>query len=171
MMFHCFWNCDVVYAEFVTWALRWATQHPPHVHWKRRYRPPTRNKKEDEEAQSKMATAPKRSTPVRISPAKATPVKGRFEDCDDDWVLKKIKPVTLQPDNVIRWICFRTSGSNGSGLELDFSRFLFFLLLCIAGTTKQLVVVVVLPDPFRGMGARRNSAETQLSGYTPRSGP
>ena len=58
---------------------------------------PTTNKeqKEDEEAQSKMATAPKRSTPVRISPAKATPVKGRFEDCDDDWVLMKIKPVTL----------------------------------------------------------------------------
>ena len=33
------------------------------------------------------------------------------------------------------------------------------------------VVVVVLPDPFRGMGARRNSAETQQSGHTPRSGP
>jgi len=31
--------------------------------------------------------------------------------------------------------------------------------------------VVVLPDPFRGMGARRNSAETQQSGYTQRSGP
>ena len=30
---------------------------------------------------------------------------------------------------------------------------------------------VVLPDPFRGMGARRNSAETQQSGHTPRSGP
>ena len=32
-------------------------------------------------------------------------------------------------------------------------------------------VVVALPDPFRGMGARRNSAETQQSGHTPRSGP
>ena len=29
---------------------------------------------------------------------------------------------------------------------------------------------MVLPDPFRGMGARRNSAETQQSGHTPRSG-
>ena len=35
----------------------------------------------------------------------------------------------------------------------------------------MVVVVVVLPDPFRGMGARRNSAETQQSGHTPRSGP
>ena len=33
------------------------------------------------------------------------------------------------------------------------------------------LVVVVLPDPFRGMGARRNSAETQQSGHAPRSGP
>ena len=33
------------------------------------------------------------------------------------------------------------------------------------------VVVVILPDPFRGMGARRNSAETQQSGHIPRSGP
>ena len=32
---------------------------------------------------------------------------------------------------------------------------------------KALVVVVVLPDPFRGMGARRNSAKTQQSGHTP----
>ena len=32
------------------------------------------------------------------------------------------------------------------------------------------VVVVVLPDPFRGMGARRNSAETQQSGHTSRPG-
>jgi len=30
---------------------------------------------------------------------------------------------------------------------------------------------MVLPDPFRGMGTRRNSAETQQSGHTPRSGP
>ena len=36
---------------------------------------------------------------------------------------------------------------------------------------EYMVVVVVLPDPFRGMGARRNSAETQQSGHTPRSGP
>ena len=32
-------------------------------------------------------------------------------------------------------------------------------------------MVVVLPYSFRGMGAQRNSAETQQSGYTPRSGP
>jgi len=31
--------------------------------------------------------------------------------------------------------------------------------------------VVVLPDPFRGMGAWRNSTETQQSGHAPRSGP
>ena len=41
----------------------------------------------------------------------------------------------------------------------------------INGPHKLVVVVVVLPDPFRGMGARRNSAETQQSGHTPRSGP
>jgi len=33
------------------------------------------------------------------------------------------------------------------------------------------VVVVVLPDPFRGMGAWRNSTGTQQSGHAPRSGP
>jgi len=33
------------------------------------------------------------------------------------------------------------------------------------------VGLVVLPDPFRGMGAWRNSTETQQSGYAPRSGP
>jgi len=32
------------------------------------------------------------------------------------------------------------------------------------------VVVVVLPDPFRGMGVQRNSTETQQSGHAPRSG-
>jgi len=31
--------------------------------------------------------------------------------------------------------------------------------------------MVVLPDPFRGMGAWRNSTETQQSGHAPRSGP
>jgi len=31
--------------------------------------------------------------------------------------------------------------------------------------------VVVLPDPFRGMGAWRNSTETQQSGHASRSGP
>jgi len=31
--------------------------------------------------------------------------------------------------------------------------------------------LVVLPDHFRGMGVRRNSAETQQSGHAPRSGP
>jgi len=33
------------------------------------------------------------------------------------------------------------------------------------------LVVVVLPNPFRGMEASRNSMETQQSGHTPRSGP
>jgi len=33
------------------------------------------------------------------------------------------------------------------------------------------VVVVVLPDPFRRVGAWRNSTETQQSGHAPRSGP
>jgi len=33
------------------------------------------------------------------------------------------------------------------------------------------MVVVVLPDPFRGMGAWRNSTETQQFGHTLRSGP
>jgi len=32
-------------------------------------------------------------------------------------------------------------------------------------------VVVVLPDPLLGMGAWRNSTETQQSGHAPRSGP
>ena len=36
---------------------------------------------------------------------------------------------------------------------------------------RLMTVVVVLPDPFRGMGARRNYAVTQQSGHTPRSGP
>jgi len=30
--------------------------------------------------------------------------------------------------------------------------------------------MVVLPDPFQGMGSRRNSAEIQQSGHTPRFG-
>jgi len=34
-----------------------------------------------------------------------------------------------------------------------------------------LVVVVVLPNPFRGMGAQRNSAETQQLDHAPKSGP
>jgi len=34
-----------------------------------------------------------------------------------------------------------------------------------------LVVVVVLSDPFRGMGAWRNFTETQQSGHAPRPGP
>jgi len=32
------------------------------------------------------------------------------------------------------------------------------------------MVVVVLLDPFRGMGAWRNSTETQQSGHAPKSG-
>jgi len=31
--------------------------------------------------------------------------------------------------------------------------------------------MVVLPDPFRGTGAWRNSTEAQQSGHAPRSGP
>jgi len=34
-----------------------------------------------------------------------------------------------------------------------------------------LLLLVVLPDPFREMGAQRNSAETQHLGHTQRSGP
>jgi len=33
------------------------------------------------------------------------------------------------------------------------------------------MVVVVLPDSFREMGAWRNSTETQQSGHAPSSGP
>jgi len=36
---------------------------------------------------------------------------------------------------------------------------------------KRLVVVVVLPGLFRGIGTWRNSAETQQLGHAPRSGP
>jgi len=35
----------------------------------------------------------------------------------------------------------------------------------------SLTLVVVLPDPFRGMGVCRNSAEAQQSSHAPRSGP
>jgi len=51
----------------------------------------------------------------------------------------------------------------------------FFLVLkssglnCFAYLLR--VVVVVLPDPFRGMGAWRNSTETQQLGHAPRNGP
>jgi len=34
-----------------------------------------------------------------------------------------------------------------------------------------MVVVVVLPHAFRGMGAWRNSTETQQLGHAPKSGP
>jgi len=34
-----------------------------------------------------------------------------------------------------------------------------------------IMLVVVLPDPFRRMGVWRNSTETQQSGHAPRSGP
>jgi len=36
---------------------------------------------------------------------------------------------------------------------------------------KLVVVVVALPEPFRGLEARRNVTETQQSGHAPRSGP
>jgi len=32
-------------------------------------------------------------------------------------------------------------------------------------------IIVVLPDPFREIGARRNSKEAQQSGHAPMSGP
>jgi len=35
----------------------------------------------------------------------------------------------------------------------------------------MMVMVVMLPDPFRRMGARRNFADTQQSGHAPKSGP
>jgi len=35
-------------------------------------------------------------------------------------------------------------------------------------TPTYLVVVLVLPDPFRGMGTRRNSTEAQQSDHAPR---
>jgi len=35
----------------------------------------------------------------------------------------------------------------------------------------NIAMVMVLPDPFRGIGAWRNSTETQQSGHAPRSGP
>jgi len=41
--------------------------------------------------------------------------------------------------------------------------------LCI-DRSPYLLVVVVLPDPFRGKRAWRNSLETQQSGHAPRSG-
>jgi len=36
---------------------------------------------------------------------------------------------------------------------------------------REVILVVVLPDPIRGMGSWRNSTETQQSGHAPRSGP
>jgi len=44
------------------------------------------------------------------------------------------------------------------------------ILTVIEKAKKHMVVVVVLPDPFRGMGAWRNSTEIQQLGHTPRSG-
>jgi len=43
--------------------------------------------------------------------------------------------------------------------------------LCHSYLEAMMVVVVVLPNPFQGMGAWRNSTETQQSSHTPRSGP
>ena len=42
------------------------------------------------------------------------------------------------------------------------------MFLAFAG---QSLRVVVLPDPFREMGAQRDYAETQESGHPPKSGP
>jgi len=45
------------------------------------------------------------------------------------------------------------------------------LLPSLISVPDLMVVVVMLPDPFRGMGAWRNSTETQQSGHAPGSGP
>jgi len=49
-----------------------------------------------------------------------------------------------------------------------------FLLLSMSltsGLDLKTYLVVVLSDPFRGMGAWRNSTEAQQSGHAPRFGP
>jgi len=51
-----------------------------------------------------------------------------------------------------------------------------YSFICQGTSTRRqrsdpLVVVVVLPDPFRGVWAWRNSTETQQSGHAPKSGP
>jgi len=43
--------------------------------------------------------------------------------------------------------------------------------IIIIGDICVMVAAVVLPDPFRGMEAMRNSEETQQSGYASRSVP
>jgi len=50
---------------------------------------------------------------------------------------------------------------------LPFNKVMYFTNFCATVT----VVVVVLADPFRGMGVWRNSTETQQSSHAPRSGP
>jgi len=52
-------------------------------------------------------------------------------------------------------------------------RFLFLILgiLCFRFQLRKKLVLVVLSDPFQGMGAWRNSTETQQSGHAPRTGP
>jgi len=42
---------------------------------------------------------------------------------------------------------------------------------CLSYGFRFIMVAVVLPDSFRGMGAWKNSTETQKSGHAPRSGP
>jgi len=44
-------------------------------------------------------------------------------------------------------------------------------LLCLSDKMPQTLVVVVLPDPLRGVGAWKNSTETQQSGHAPRFRP
>jgi len=55
----------------------------------------------------------------------------------------------------------------------DFFNDSIISILMIPSIGKRILdlVVVVLPDPFRGMGAWRNSTETQQSGHALRSGP
>jgi len=44
-------------------------------------------------------------------------------------------------------------------------------VLFVKSVVSDLLLAVVLPDPFRGMGVWRNSTEIQYSCYTTRSGP
>jgi len=47
----------------------------------------------------------------------------------------------------------------------------FLKNLIVFGSYKFSIVVVVLPNPFRGMGAWKNSTETQQLSHASRSGP
>jgi len=55
----------------------------------------------------------------------------------------------------------------------NWHKFLIYLFFMVynGGLIADVQNLVVLPDSFRGMGAWRNSMETQQSGHAPRSGP